>query len=324
MRIERFAPVADQTTVRACYDIYLAAHHADDPGGPVMAAETFQGWIAQGWTCWPRQAALATDSAPTGWYLLDLPENSPHGLTLVTVVPSRRREGIGTALLRCAAQAARDHDRTQLGLQARTGSPGEAFAVAAGARSGMAESRYALDLTTLSRARLSQLRPRAAGYTLLRWTGPVPDEHLGQVAAINSALSDAPHDDVEEELHWDIQQVRNANQRILSRNLRCYSVAARHLASGKLVGLTQASVAPADASWGTQELTVVVGPHRGRRLGMLLKVALLQLLPEREPDLRLLITWTADSNVHMNAINRALGFEVLDRWTGFSLPLGVT
>jgi GNAT superfamily N-acetyltransferase len=240
---------------------------------------------------------------------------------MVTVVPTRRREGIGTALLHHAAQAARDHDRTQLFTQARVGSPGAAFAVAAGAQAGMAESRYALDLTTLSWSRLDHLRPNAAGYALLSWTGPVPDEYLGQVAAVNAALSDAPHDEVEAELHWDLQQIRNANQRILTRNLRHYSVAVRHLASGNLVGLTQASVAPADAGWGTQELTVVAGPHRGHRLGMLLKVALLQVLSEREADLRMLITWTDDSNAHMNAINRTLGFQVLDQWTGFSLPL---
>jgi hypothetical protein len=88
---------------------------------------------------------------------------------------------------------------------------------------------------------------------LLHWTGPAPQEYLGQVAAVSSALSDAPHDDADGELHWDVQQVRNTNRRILARRLRYCTVAAKHLASGELAGLTQAYVAPDDPAWGTAD-----------------------------------------------------------------------
>ncbi len=59
---------------------------------------------------------------------------------------------------------------------------------------------------------------------------------------------------------------------------------------------------------------MVARPHRGHRLGLLVKVAMLELLAEREPQLTRIITGNADENRHMIAINAELGFAVLDRW----------
>ena len=55
-------------------------------------------------------------------------------------------------------------------------------------------------------------------------------------------------------------------------------------------------------------------PHRGHRLGLLLKLAMLDLLAAREPQLTRLITGNDDGNDHMIAINKQLGFRLLDRW----------
>ena len=79
---------------------------------------------------------------------------------------------------------------------------------------------------------------------------------------------------------------------------------------------------PADPGWGFQELTVVARADRGHRLGLLMKVAMLELLAEREPGLARIITGNADANRHMIAINDALGFTVLDRWPAWQLEIG--
>ncbi len=50
---------------------------------------------------------------------------------------------------------------------------------------------------------------------------------------------------------------------------------------------------PAEPSWGLQELTAVARPHRGHRLGLLVKVAMLELLARREPQLTQVITGNA-------------------------------
>jgi hypothetical protein len=65
----------------------------------------------------------------------------------------------------------------------------------------------------------------------------------------------------------------------------------------------------------------VLGPHRGHRLGLLLKVANLLRLHEREPRIDRIITWNATSNSHMLDINRAMGFELLDEWNTWQFPL---
>jgi hypothetical protein len=98
-------------------------------------------------------------------------------------------------------------------------------------------------------------------------------------------------------------------------------VGARPLASGELAGFTQVGVDPGTPSWGFQLLTAVTRPHRGHRLGLLVKVAMLELLAEREPQLTQIITGNADVNEHMIAINAELGFEVLDHWQSWELDV---
>ena len=73
--------------------------------------------------------------------------------------------------------------------------------------------------------------------------------------------------------------------------------------------------------WGFQELTAVARPHRGHRLGLLLKLAMLDLLAAREPQLTRVITLNTAGNDHMIAINDQLGFGVLDRWPAWELDV---
>ena len=55
---------------------------------------------------------------------------------------------------------------------------------------------------------------------------------------------------------------------------------------------------------------MVVRGHRGHRLGLLLKVAMLELLAEREPQVERIETYNAESNAHMVTINETLGYRV--------------
>jgi hypothetical protein len=65
----------------------------------------------------------------------------------------------------------------------------------------------------------------------------------------------------------------------------------------------------------------VTRQHRGHRLGLLVKLAMLDLLPEREPQLTRIITGNAEENRHMIAINDEIGFAVLDRWPCWELEV---
>jgi GNAT superfamily N-acetyltransferase len=330
MDLEQFDPAAGDAQVGACYEIYLAGQPIDDPYGPPMSARFFAGWLTLGWTEDPQEVWLARDGAGVarGWYVLSLPqrENQHLGLFSPTVHPDHRRAGLGTALVRHAAGRARESGRSALSGSARIGAPGSAFASAVGARQGISQVGRILRLTDMPAGRLPALRaraePMARGYALLSWDGPSPEELVSGVAAVNtSAMADMPRDPGEEAQHWDETRVRLDERRSAAQGLRRYTVGARSLASGELAGLTQLAVDPALPSWGFQELTAVARPHRGHRLGLLVKVAMLELLPEREPQLTQIITGNAGVNEHMIAINDELGFEVLDHWQSWELDV---
>ena len=63
---------------------------------------------------------------------------------------------------------------------------------------------------------------------------------------------------------------------------------------------------------------------RGRRLGLLVKVAMLELLAEREPGLRRIVTGNAGGNDHVIAINDQLGFEIVSVYRRWELSLAAS
>ena len=328
MDVERFSPASDGASVRACHDIYLSGLPIDDPNGPVMSFRPFAGWMECGWTEDPAEAWLARDDAgkPCGWYRLSLPQRENRHLADLDlkVHASSRRAGLGTALLRHAAGRARDHGRTAIAGSARAGSPGTAFAHAVAARTGVVDVARVLELATIAPGHLATLRAKAEsasrGYRLLSWTGPAPAGQVDDVAAINnSAEADMPRDPAHEPRLWDGERVRMDERRQAAQGLRIYTVAAQSQATGELAGLTALAVDPAEPEWGFQELTAVARAHRGHRLGLLAKIAMLELLAEREPQLTRIITGNADANEHMISINNDLGFGVLDEWPCFEI-----
>ena len=330
MKLEQFDPAVGEAEVRACHEIYLAGHPIDDPYGPPWSARYFAGWLTLGWTEDRQEVWLARDGqgAPRGWYLLSLPQReNPHlAMLAATVHPAHRRAGLGAALVRHAAGRARQSGRTVLTGHARDGSPGSAFAAAIGARPGLAHVGRVLRLDGMPAGRRAALRaqgePAARGYALLSWDGPAPDDLVAGLAGINaSAWEDMPRDAGQEAQRWDETRVRLDEHRIAAQGLRWYTVATRSLASGELAAFTQLAVDPAVPSWGLQELTAVARPHRGHRLGLLVKVAMLELLAGREPQLTQIITGNADANQHMIAINAQLGFEVVDQWPSWELDV---
>ena len=60
--------------------------------------------------------------------------------------------------------------------------------------------------------------------------------------------------------------------------------------------------------------------HRGHRLGLLLKAAMLELLLEREPQLEAIETYNAETNAHMVGINETLGYQVTGRLASWQMP----
>jgi GNAT superfamily N-acetyltransferase len=331
MRIEQFSPTADPAAVQACHEIYLAGIPADDPNVPPMRPRTFAGWLEVGWTEDPRETWLARDDTgqPVGWYVLSLPHRENRHLAELIptpiVHPARRRAGLGTALLRHAAQRAAQLGRTTMSGEALADSPGAAFARAQRGRPGITEVRRILRLNEIQPGQLTRLRETAeraaAGYQLLTWAGRAPEGELPALAAIYADAGDMPRNPGHEPGRWDVDRARLDDRRQAVLGLRQYTVTARSLATGELAGLTQLAIEPGHETWGFQELTVVARRHRGHRLGLLVKVAMLDLLAEREPQLAQIVTGNAGQNEHMIAINAQLGFEILDHFPSWELDV---
>jgi GNAT superfamily N-acetyltransferase len=252
-----------------------------------------------------------------GWYRLELPvrENADQAYLNLVVHPAGRRRGLGRTLLQHAAGRAAANGRIVLNGAARDGSPGEAFARVAGAKPGLVEVQRVLDIGKLEQGKLAGLRGpaerAAAGYSLVSWVGPVPEEYIEQTAAVYNGMADAPRDAEISHEAWDAQRVRERVNGLRPQyGMRDYAVAARHDDTGELAGLTEVSVDPADPGWGFQVFTVVRREHRGHRLGLLLKIAMMELLATTEPQLERIVTWNGQSNEHMIAVNEAMGYAV--------------
>ena len=320
MRIVQWDP-ADATALHGCKAVWDAAQAIDDPDGPRLAEQVMRGWLRLSFTGDPAETWYLPGTEPgrvLGWYRLVLPdlENLDHAELIVVVHPEQRRRGLGRVLLRHGAERAADAARSVLGGEVRDGSAGDAFARAIGAKAGMAAALRRLDLRTAPSGKFAALRAQAAvaaaGYSLLRWTGPTPPEYQEAMARVLNAYADAPHDEGVEAEAWDADRLRQRGDTTLRlMGLRTYTIAAAHAASAELTGMTQVSVAPDNPQWGHQGLTAVTRPHRGHRLGLLLKAAMLEWLAEAEPAIERIQTGNAVANDHMIAVNDALGFELV-------------
>jgi GNAT superfamily N-acetyltransferase len=318
MRIVR-GDGSDRATTQACFEVVRAACEVDDPHGPPWSLQRLRGWIEHPTD--PNELWIAADEATggcLGWYWLVLPEreNRDRGHFWINVRPSSRRRGIGTALLRHGAGRAAAAGRSVLSAGTFQNSAGAAFAVRVGATAGLVDARRVLVLSQIPAGRIALLRERAAraaaGYSLVTWYGRTPDEYLARYAEVENAMADAPHDAGEENTVWDADRVREQMDDIRERQgRRVYTLAALHDASGEMAAVTSVEPDLDNPGWGHQQITAVTRKHRGHRLGLLVKAAMLDWLAVAEPGIERIVTYNAAANDHMVAINEELGYELL-------------
>jgi len=330
MIIEQFDPRADADSLRACYQIFLAAHDIDSPQTPAWSYRLFERSWVDGFgedevhECW---LASIAPGDPVGCYLLMLPEreNKTVASTELVLDPERRRAGSGTALFTHCADRARAAGRTRLRAFVPDGTAGAAFAKAVGASEGIEQVLRTMPVDASLPDRLATLRavgqPHAAGYEMLSWVLPSPSDRLAQLAELHQVMADAPRDAGMEARAWDADRIRNVERAIMATGAKYYTVVARHGATGQLVAITQLAVDPELPDWGVQQITTVRPGHRGHRLGLLVKIAMLDLLADREPAVRRILTGNAGENRHMIAINELLGYQTTQTLRNWALDL---
>ncbi|MGY1823192.1 GNAT family N-acetyltransferase [Geodermatophilus sp. SYSU D00079] len=250
--------------------------------------------------------------------LLPLRDNPTVAHVDLAVHPAHRRRGVGGRLLREAVRVARDAGRTELVTEVDEPTPdvaGRAFALRTGWRCDLLESRRDL-LLPADEARLAALEEQARaagrGYEVVTWRDRTPDGLVDDRALLEQRMTtDAPHGDLPvEEEHWDAARVREYEDAHVARGRTVLSAGA--VTGGRLVAFTDLQVPLSRPERAQQGGTLVLREHRGRRLGTLVKTAVLRELAATLPAVRRISTYNAESNRPMVAVNEALGF----RWAG--------
>jgi GNAT superfamily N-acetyltransferase len=172
-------------------------------------------------------------------------------------------------------------------------------------------SRIQLPLDGVA-ASLESARERSGpDFALHQWIGGTPERWLADIATLVTRMStDAPDAglDTPEDV-WTAERVASEDARREAENpRRLVTTAVEHLPSGHLVAFTEFSVPPQRHRAAMQYATLVLPEFRGNRLGMLVKLANLAYLPQASPGHPSVVTFNAEENRHMLAVNEALGF----------------
>lgn len=272
-----------------------------------------------------------------GRVVLDVPHDEGSRVLQATLelLPRVWGRGIGSAVLPYIEAVAREHGRTVIQswfeqqasdeprLEAPTGYgsvPRDHAARFALANAFALEQVYRVSQLALTprildevAVKLEEARAASSDYRLVHWTLPTPADRIEGYAWLKSRMStDAPAAglDVDEE-KWDAQRVIEMEQRVAQMGQTLLVVAAEHIESGELSAFTEIGIGTDRTATTHQHDTLVLKNHRGHRLGMLVKSAALLAWRQIAPGSPRVITYNAEENRPMLAINEALGFTAV-------------
>jgi GNAT superfamily N-acetyltransferase len=321
MQLQELDPGAlDAPTVEALVALHNAGRRVDAPQLPPLTVTGFRRMLQHGWDGQgpDRIWAAIDDGQIVGEAEFWLPRWDNRHLAILEPItaPSHRDQGVGSALLDALLTAAEEAGRTLVVADVWAGSAAEAFAVHRGFSIASTDVQRRLDLRSLDRARVAELHAEAlgaaGGYELVPVVGAAPDAMVESLVDLFATINDAPLDDLQiEDEVFSAERLRAFDVAQNAMGRRMYRLLAQHRESGEWAGHTIVTVDEDLPEWGSQGDTSVVRAHRGHRLGMLLKTAMLEWLREVEPQVEHIDTWNASSNQHMIAVNDALGCFVV-------------
>lgn len=324
MEISEFGP-DDRDAVQQYVEVTNAVRQADSPWEHDVTELEAEGNFRYGWDLEPAVPLLATvdgRAVAMGEYAVSRRDNLHLAWLDLEVHPEHRRRGYGTALFEALVERARSEGRTSVGIGGWESPATSGFAARHGLEQKQVEVGRRQVVVDLDWAELDRLydeaRPHAASYDLVRRLGPTPEEELEAMAAMVSAINDAPTDalDIEDEV-YSAERVQAYETAMAGRGIAAHKVFARHRESGELAGETVVGVELERPHIAEQHDTSVVGAHRGHRLGLLLKLELLRWLREDQPLVATIDTWNAESNSFMIGVNEVMGYRILGRALAF-------
>jgi GNAT superfamily N-acetyltransferase len=313
MHIEEVdARSAEDDVLARFHALEAACHEELHPGEPVRSVEeavasrrhlpathTSCHWLADG------GMAAVHVHGPTATFLELL------------VDPSRRRRGIGRALLERVVGRCRDL-RVEAIRGAHSTVAGAGFAAFVGAVDEQSIVRSLLDLRS---AELPEARP-PEGFQLVSWLGRVPDEHLPAFVRVRAAMDDAPAPEGLDYPTWTAEKIR-ASEDSLARRDREMRLTVAMAADGGIGAFTELRVSRG-STLGFTDDTGTVAAERGRGLARAVKVESLRRLRADHPEVEVVTTSNAEENAVMRHLNESIGFRPSVVETLARLELGAT
>jgi GNAT superfamily N-acetyltransferase len=256
-----------------------------------------------------------------GLMVMPLSDNLDKAEVAVWVAPGQYRRGYGSAMAKALVQQAIQHRRTTLTAHVNSpiGSdgthPNQVFAARQGFTLSNTELHRILDLP-IPEQRLDELAAEAAtrhtDFRLVEYVDDVPADLLpSYLDLINALMVDAPTGDLDYEPGGMTADgfasglaLRRAQGRTLYRTIAID-------AAGRAAAHSVLCVPRHDPGKVFQFETLVRREHRGHRLGLATKVRNLATVQRLHPDREVVHTWNAASNVHMIAVNEAMGYRVV-------------
>jgi GNAT superfamily N-acetyltransferase len=270
---------------------------AGEPGGPILGVGTME---------------------------LALRDNLHSVEVMVGVHPAHRRRGVGTAIVEeMSRQASADgrqvlNSIVEVPLDRAEGHPSVHFARHLGFEEmlpgNVRHLAVPVDPALLDKLREVVATARdASDYRTFTFEAPWPEQYLEDECELLRRMStDEPSGDADrEEEVWSLERLREQDELRQGRGLRKLAAVTQHRPSGRLVAFSELMLAEDAPHQAWQMITIVHPAHRGHRLGLAVKLANLDFLAERAPDVRTIRTSNAQENAPMIAVNDLFGFEIV-------------
>lgn len=288
-----------------------------------------------GWQLTPYSLVEQGEVVAVGSLGLTRFDNLDMAWVAVGVLPSHRRRGLGSAVLGRLEEEAAGQGRTRLVGEADTpydapedgsGEPDAEFLRAHGYAFGLGNVQRVLDLPVddaLLDALEAEAASRHSGYTFVDVSTPLPDELVLPVGQIRAdVVVEAPMGDIPlEPDHVDAARVRGEEQKLAAQGRQGFATLV-FAPDGELAAYTEVGISHSDKPWLYQWGTLVRRPHRGRSLGLAVKVRNTRWLQQLFPDRAAIRTWNAEVNEHMIGVNERLGYRPVARLGEWQKTLG--
>jgi GNAT superfamily N-acetyltransferase len=322
----------DMSQVTAVASIEEAARQVDDPDEFPPIAEMLAGQLRFGWDLEPAEHYLYMPEGaadPVGVLALDMPSRDNLHLVWaqIWVHPDHRRRGHGSTIMKEALRIAGEVGRSTVWVGTAEDDHGaRRFVEGFGFCYASHDARRRQVLSDVDQGEMQRLwglaQAAAADYYLERLQPQIADEVLSELIEVTAAINDAPMGDLTfEDEKFDLQRLRDFETARTGRGEREYRIIARNRRTGEVGGHTVVMSHPLRPDIGVQGDTAVARPHRGHRLGLLLKIDMMRWLADVEPQLKIIETWNNVDNEFMINVNEALGYRLSRIFNTYELKL---